>query len=212
MNLMVDIETLGIKNDAPVMSLGAVLFNDTGTYDEFYVRFDVEGQIDSGKRKVDGQTIKWWMSQENAAQKVFSEQSVHTPHALELFNTFFNDILLKYDLKQKDLRVWGNGPTFDMTIMESLFQDYGMKAPWNFRAIRDYRTFKDFIYDGSETEREGTYHNALDDARYQAQVIIDGLKKKMIVNATLLNTEIPPLPVRSRFSVFLADFKASLRR
>lgn len=204
---MVDIETLGIKNNAPVMSLGAVLFNSGGMYDRFYIRFNVEGQIDSGIRKVDGQTIKWWMSQEGAAQKVFSEQAIDTKAGLEFFITFYKETLLKYGLENKDLKVWGNGPTFDMTIMESLFEDYGLKAPWYFRGIRDLRTFKEFVYDGSQTERVGTHHNALDDAEYQAQVVIDGMNGK---------TNLPPipreLPVKSKFSVFLADFKASLRK
>jgi len=60
MHLMVDIETLGKTNKAPVMSLGAVLFNNTGMYDRFYIRFDVESQIDSNIRRTDGSTIKWW--------------------------------------------------------------------------------------------------------------------------------------------------------
>jgi hypothetical protein len=175
MHLMIDIETLGIKNDAPVISLGAVLFNSGGMYDRFYICFDVEQQIDSGKRKVDGSTIKWWMDQEGAAKKVFSDKSVRNEFALKTFAKFYNDLLLKYGLEQKDLKVWGNGPTFDMTIMESLYQSYGMKAPWGFREIRDFRTFKEFVYDGSNTERVGTHHNALDDAEFQAQVVIDGM-------------------------------------
>lgn len=209
---MVDIETLGKTNKAPVMSLGAVLFNNTGMYDRFYIRFDVEGQIDSNIRRTDGSTIKWWMSQEGAAQKVFSEQAVDTKVALQQFITFYKELLLKYDLQEKDLKVWGNGPTFDMTIMESLFEDYGLKAPWYFRGIRDLRTFKEFVYDGSQTERVGTHHNALDDAEYQAQVVIDGMNGKKSLASISSSHKSSKLPVKSKFSLFLADFKASLRR
>lgn len=210
MELMVDIETLGIKNDAPVMSLGAVLFNSGGMYDRFYIRFDVEGQIDSGLRKVDGSTIKWWMSQDNAAQKVFSDKSIDTEQALKGFNEFFNKILTQYNIEKQNLKVWGNGPTFDMSIMESLFRSYGMKEPWDFRAVRDLRTFKEYVYDGSQTERVGTHHNALDDAEYQAKVVIDGMNGKK--NKFEENNQKKKSSVRNKFSVFLADFKASRRK
>jgi len=207
MNLMIDIETLGIDPKAPVLSIGAVYFDKDGTYSEFYINLDVHHQIDSGLRKFDASTIKWWMGQEDAAKKVFKETAIPVEQALRQFVNF-----IETEVGSKDTKPWGNGSNFDITILESLFKDYGIKTPWNFRNIRDYRTFKDFIYDGSDTVREGTYHNALDDAKYQAQVVIDGLNNKIIVNKTVLNKEIPPLPVRSSFAVFLADFKAKLRR
>lgn len=202
---MIDIETLGKTTKAPVMSIGAVLFNSGGMYDRFYINLDVAYQIDSGKRQTDGSTIKWWMEQEGAAKKVFSDKSVVVGEGIAAFMQFYEGLLKTYNLERKDLKVWGNGPTFDVTILESFFKDFGHPSPFHFRGIRDLRTFKEFVYDGSQTERVGTHHNALDDAEYQAQVVIDGMNGK---------TNLPPipreLPVKSKFSVFLADFKSGL--
>ena len=73
MNLMIDIETLGVKTDAPVISIGACFFDKDGIKEKFYAVLDVEQQIDSDLRKVDASTIKWWMGQEGAAKKIFQD-------------------------------------------------------------------------------------------------------------------------------------------
>lgn len=179
MNLMIDIETLGIDPKAPVISIGAVYFDEKQTYAQFYINVDAHHQIDSGLRKFDASTIKWWMNQEDAAKKVFKENAVPVKQALNAFRSF-----IAGSGGFENTKPWGNGSNFDITILESLFKDYELPIPWNFRNIRDLRTFKEYVYDGAKTKRVGTHHNAIDDALYQAQVVIDGLNKD----------ELPPLP------------------
>ena len=226
MDLMIDIETLGVKTKAPVISIGACFFDKTGIKQKFYAVLDMPQQIDSGLREVDASTIKWWMGQEGAAQKIFRDDVgvmidestcgfVHTVYFNETKNLLskFTDFCSLY----KNAKPWGNGPNFDITILESLLQDYDTVIPWNFRNIRDLRTFKEYVYDGSDTVREGTQHNALDDAVHQAQVVIDGLNKK---NKEEEKEEIDtspryrpkPLPLKYSFSLFLADFKARMNK
>lgn len=186
MNLMIDIETLGTNNNCPVISIGACMFDKNGIKDKFYIVLDIAEQIDSGKRMVDASTIKWWMSQEDAAKKIFRDGEYESvKKALSRFNEWF-EFAKSYHCKNKaDIKPWGNGSNFDIVILESLFKDYGFDIPWNFRNIRDLRTFKEYIYDGSETELVGTHHNALDDALYQAQIVIDGLNKYDVIKRNL---------------------------
>ena len=126
------------------------------------------------------------MGQEDAAQKIFRDDvGVQLNESISEFvgtaseSLYINEnekILSKFEAFCKlydGCKPWGNGSNFDLTILESLFDDYRISIPWNFRNIRDLRTFKEYVYDGSQTERVGTYHNALDDAIYQAQVVID---------------------------------------
>lgn len=171
MYLSLDLETLGVSTESPVISIGAALFNKKEIVSKFEVVLDVEEQMNDRIRFADGSTIKWWMQQEDAAKKVFKESCVPTRIGLISFvdwlNVFENDFA--------NLKPFGNGATFDVTILETLLKDYDVKVPWHFSNIRDLRTFKEFIYDGSKTEREGVHHNALDDAVYQAQIVIDGL-------------------------------------
>lgn len=173
---MIDLETLGTSAKAPIISIGAVFFDKTGTKEEFYAALNVEEQISSQKRFADGSTIKWWMEQENAAKKVFREEYVETQQGLLSFAKWATD-----HVPLDEIKPWGNGINFDIKLLESIFEDYGMKSliPWKFRNIRDYRTFKEFVFDGKGIERVGTYHNALDDAITQAHVVIAGMNRNL---------------------------------
>ncbi|NJO49786.1 MAG: 3'-5' exoribonuclease [Leptolyngbyaceae cyanobacterium RM2_2_4] len=169
MHLMLDLETLGIHNYAPIISYGAVLFDKSGIKDTLYKTLDVKQQIDGGYRQVDADTIKWWMSQGDAAKRVFRENSVETGVGLSELLPFTGSV------PTKELMVWGNGPTFDIVLIETLMKHHNIKPPWIFRNVRDLRTYKDFVYDGRLTKNVGTAHNALDDAIYQAMIVIEGM-------------------------------------
>lgn len=168
-NLMIDIETLGNRSDAIVVAIGAQLFDPiTGELgDSFYTALNYQDQINKG-RKITESTIAWWMEQDKAAQKVFFEEAIPTELALSTFFDFCKDV--------KGLKPWGNGPSFDLTIMETLFRDFGYDdLPWNFWNVKCLRTFKDFIYDGKDLNREGVYHHALDDCKHQIKIVSTGL-------------------------------------
>ena len=171
-DMMIDIETLGTHQDAIVIAIGARMFDpESGKLGSgFYSAVNYQDQIEKG-RKVSESTIEWWMSQDRNAQKVFSEKGQTTEDVL---NDFYEFCIVK-----DGLRPWGNGPSFDLTIMESLFRDFGhSELPWKFWNVRCLRTFKDYIYDGMDIKREGVFHHALDDADHQIKVVVEGLKRK----------------------------------
>jgi len=165
MNLMIDLETLGTEPDAPVIAIGAVFFDKEGLKEEFYKTLDFAKQIDKG-RKPSWDTMKWWMFQDNKAKKIFKDIHADTELVLKEFAKFCQIYKAK---------PWGNGSGFDITILEDIFRMYGIKIPWSFWRIRDYRTFKQLF--PKEIEREGVYHNALDDSKHQANNLITNLKE-----------------------------------
>jgi len=172
MDVMIDLETMGTHPEAPVISIGAVFFSRKGLGSEFYINLDMCEQIDGGLRRATADTIKWWMAQSGAAQKVFKEQAKPVKEGLVEFLGFLDE-------SPKDkLSPWGNGSSFDVTIIEHLLVSYGLAVPWKFWNIYDLRTFKRFIYSGKEMTRTGTYHNALDDAKHQANIVIKGMEKR----------------------------------
>lgn len=172
-NLMLDIETLGTKDNTIVISIGAVFFDPkTGkTGGEFYTKVNYQDQIDKGRRP-DQSTIEFWMNQDEKARKVFREEGVSTEEALNRLCYFINR-----DSEVNKCKPWGNGPSFDLTILESLFRDFGINHPWRFYNIRCLRTFKEYIYDGKDLVREGVYHHALDDCKHQIKVVSVGMSK-----------------------------------
>ncbi len=163
-DIMIDLETLGKGTEAPVISIGAVYFDSEGLGKEFYVNLELQSQIDTGLRRADASTIQWWMGQSDAAKRVFKESAVPTSKGLL--------DLVNFILEVKDAYVWGNGATFDISILESLLQDYEIPVPWKYNRIMDFRTYKRFLGQGREIDRsKGVHHNALDDAKVQASYI-----------------------------------------
>lgn len=169
-DLMIDFETLGTGADAMVISLGAVFF-DIETQQlgpTFYMAFDVEDQMKKG-RVFTKSTLKWWLGQADAAKKVFHEQAKPTELVLKTFSDW-----VKSNGGKKYTRPWGNGATFDISIIESLFEQFGVECPWMYYNIMDLRTFRRFVANGTEVpKKEGTNHNALDDAKNQAKFVLD---------------------------------------
>ena len=174
-NLMIDIETLGNRADALVVSIGAVFFDPkTGLSGaEFYRKLDFQDQIDKGRKPTQG-TIEFWLNQSKEAQAVFHEKGINTSQALSEFVSFVSTNSEKMKCKP-----WGNGPSFDLTIMETLLNDFNVEHPWMFFNVRCLRTFKEYVYNGKDLVREGVYHHALDDCKHQIKIVQTGLSKEL---------------------------------
>jgi exodeoxyribonuclease VIII len=170
---MLDLETLGNKSDACIVSIGAVQFDiNTGELGEtFYQNINPSSSLYYGGT-VDGDTIMWWLKQSEEARNALQEKPVIAlKPALEKFNEFFKRC-------GKGLRVWGNGCTFDNVIMANAFNKTFVRKPWAYNADCDMRTIvalgKALLgVNIKDYERVGTYHNALDDAKFQAMVVSD---------------------------------------
>lgn len=165
-HIMIDIEAIGVTYHAPVVAIGACEFDpDTGNIGKtFYGGIDLDDALRYGKAL--GSTVKWWLQQDDDARaKICSHE--HTAEAV--FNGFYT-WLNQFDMDRTF--VWGNGPSFDITILEYAFTQVIRKtAPWRFWNVRDCRTIKQ-LAQGLATytpDREGTAHEALDDARHQAK-------------------------------------------
>ncbi len=165
---MTDLETLGTDPDCIVVSLGAVFFDLEKKVlgPTFYMIAEVDEQISRG-RKPSGSTIKWWLQQSDAAKKVFHEQAKPMAVVLTTFVQWYKAN------NSKGAFVWGNGSTFDITILEDLFRDYKIPCPWGYNKAMDLRTFKRFVAKGEQVKKGGVNHHALDDAISQAQYVMD---------------------------------------
>lgn len=164
-HLMIDLETLGTAPNAPVVAIGAVYFDpNTGALgDRFDGAIDIEDAMRYGKPS--GSTIKWWLGQGDDARK----QVIRGKYTAELVFNKFHEFCLKHGNRVKP---WGNGASFDISILEYAFgRILGKPAPWAFWNVRDCRTIKE-LADGIvqfDEKLEGTAHVALDDAIFQAK-------------------------------------------
>lgn len=169
---MIDIETLDTRPSAVVIAIGVVLFNRRepsikmkGLHLVFGKKEFRDEQIMMG-RTVDKETVIWWKGQEPAAKKIFKQANVKSmTDMFEKLTAFLTQGDVKY-------LIWGNGASFDNTIVTSLYDSFGLEAPWKFWNDRCFRTFKgEHGHIARPPEFQGVKHNAEDDARQQARYL-----------------------------------------
>lgn len=169
MHASIDLETLGNTTDAAITQIGVAFFTlETG---EVHSQHNILVKW-SGEGDVNASTLAWWFKQNEAARMRMAE-------ALE--NGMFIDGALAQLRGLTDWGaiegVWGNGATFDVTILDSAYQRHrGITSPWPFYAARDMRTIVSLAeslrgFDKKSVERVGVHHEAADDAAHQARVI-----------------------------------------
>jgi len=176
--VMIDIETLSTKNNACILTIGAVKFNRKDkvvkTIDEltkenktFYVRITRKSCLLLGM-DIDPKTVEWWdtkVSEEVRHEAIYNnENRIDIGKALKELSSFLSGT--KY--------FWSQG-SFDYNILENAYNVCNIQLPWEFWRIRDSRTLFDvFNLDLKtlETAKEPS-HNALNDAYKQ----VSGLKK-----------------------------------
>lgn len=178
-NLMLDLETVGLNYNAPIVSIGAVLFDleKAKLGAEFYVAVDLTSSAKNSP--IDADTVKWWMRQSSEAQVVFND-----PNAQKLDNALikFSEFITNNCDEPSNLKVWGNGSNFDNVILKEAYNSISLETPWSPFNDRDVRTMVSLAEDLTSKNikslviRKGIYHNALDDAKYQAQCVCEAFK------------------------------------
>lgn len=163
-DIMVDLETLGKGSNAMIAAIGAVRFNDAGLGHSFYSVVNLDMYMSEG-HKIDADTVKWWMKQDDAARAMFNHPvSFPMGEVLSQFYDWVGD-------NSRNVRIWGNGAPFDNVILRNAFESEAIVVPWEFWNDRCYRTVK-AMAPHIKLQRQGTHHNALDDARTQAEHLI----------------------------------------
>lgn len=172
-DVMVDLETLGRRAGCAVLSIGAVAFDGKGLGEEFYMVASTDSCTVLGLH-VDPETLKWWESQSKEAKQVLLQAQGDDVLSLTEVLEEFALWLMQFDLKK--VRIWGNGSDFDNAILTTAYAAIGRTQPWEFWNNRCYRTLKG-LHPTVKLTREGTHHNALDDAKTQAKHAIELLRR-----------------------------------
>jgi exodeoxyribonuclease VIII len=171
MHIMLDLETMGTRPNAPIIAIGAVTFDadGIGTH-SFYRNVDLQSSITAGAI-IDPNTVMWWMQQSDEARAaLLAKGATDIVTAMDAFDGWVDSATgHNRDAIQG---VWGNGASFDNAIMSESYKRLGFNPPWPFWKDRCYRTAKS-MFPNVPMERSGTHHNALDDAISQAKHLIE---------------------------------------
>jgi len=166
--ISLDLETAGIRPDAPIAAIGAVRFSPDGSpmdgpAHKFYLAVNLEGQTPP-----DASTFYWWMQQSDEARAAFCEGKggATLSQALCRLRGWISGGQAGEAFRGE---LWVRGDR-DSVWLESAHKACLLPLPYEYSKVRDQRTMVKFAEERGVQmpEREGTYHNALDDAVYQA--------------------------------------------
>lgn len=174
-HVMVDLETMGKKHNAPIVAIGAVVFDPaTGSIGEsFYKVVCLESSVNWGA-VIDPSTVIWWLRQSSEARSaIVNDDAIPLQDALLQFREFVSDNVAG---GSKKAQVWGNGASFDNSILRSSYDCIAEDYPWEYWNDRDVRTMvklgQAISFDPKTTiPFEGSRHNALADAIHQARYV-----------------------------------------
>jgi exodeoxyribonuclease VIII len=174
-HIMLDLETLDKIETAAIVSIGAVKFDlDNLTLgDTFYMTVGLGSCLMRGLT-IDQETINWWRNQSPEARQVMDDKGESLPTVL----AFFSDWIIS-EKSEDTIIMWGNGSTFDNMILRNAYRACGANYPISYKGDLCYRTMRRIF--SFEKIEEGVGHHALNDARNQAQSLINffkGLKEK----------------------------------
>lgn len=166
MHVMLDLETMGVRPDAAIVQIGAVLFEPVsggkilnGQAFNHYVRLqDGAGTVDNG-------TVAWWLKQPKEARERLANGMEEGEVLTDVLAMLIDWPTLQMSIGWPSIQgVWANGAAFDVAVLTSAFAKIGCEPPWRYNAPRDLRTIFDLVGGPPEIDWTGLVsHDAVDD-------------------------------------------------
>lgn len=189
-HLMIDLETIGTRPTAPLVSIGAVFFEpSTGELGpEFEIVTDISSDIERGAI-AEGGTIKWWLRQSAESRSVITgDSAISCSKALGALRAF----VYEHNRDSSSIKVWGNGSTFDNALLRAVFDRHTMRPFWEWYNDQDVRTIVELGRAiGFDPKREmpfdGFQHSALADAKHQAKYVSAIWQRLVLPTTTDIN-------------------------
>lgn len=166
---MIDIETFATTSDACIAQVACVGFTEHEV--DLGGAFRTFVDLNAQPRRIDMDTMFWWMEQPDEVRQPLiagCRVGVALGDALEGLARWFE--------RNEPQRVWAHGLAFDISILESAFAQYGVAAPWPYRALRDTRTLYELkgkpddervdervkaLFGGNAFVKHDAYHDAV---------------------------------------------------
>ena len=157
-DVMIDLETLGLKPGFQILSIGAVSFN-FGCKEIFCANFERDYRFN-----VDQKTVDWWEKQDPHALSAAYAKGNLTSEVLKEFSEYISGLESLYGYP---VRVWGNAASFDIKMLEAAYEICSLPVPWSYKHEMCYRTLKNLV-PTLLCPTPTLKHHALEDAKVQA--------------------------------------------
>ena len=164
-NIMLDLETLSTEPDAAIVSIGLCTFGHEGDWNTTYYTIDASSSIASGGH-VSGETLKWWMAQNDQARREIAQGGETLGDVLEYLEMWLGSIRDAHG----GVTLWGNGANFDNVVLRRAYERLRMPTPWSYREDRCFRTLRNLFphVPAPSLVPSDIKHHALHDAIAQA--------------------------------------------
>jgi hypothetical protein len=161
---MIDLETLGTKSNAVIMSIAAVQFDiRTGKIGKiFKININLEDSIRNG-RKIDSNTLQWWMKQRPEIFQGMFESPTDLHIALSELTLFFQENHITHP--------WGNSALFDLGTLRDAYDSLNLQTPWSFYHERCYRTMASLLSNKLPKDKTQA-HDPVYDCKYQIKNLV----------------------------------------
>lgn len=179
LDIMVDLETLGVTANEPLIQLGAIAFDiETGEPVATLVRHIALNEI----APISASTLKWWLdTDKELLTHLLKSGDTSEEDALRRFSRWVGSTAAQFGVDKKQVYLWGNGILFDNYMLREKMKSYGIEYPIYYRNDRDVRTVVD-VYEGLtgqsyEKDLKPFFwsgvqaHDALDDCRAQVKMV-----------------------------------------
>ena len=159
-HLMLDIESLGTRPGAVILSVALVRFSDEASMS---VNLSVPDQESFGM-EIDPNTQQWWSQQDPAAFIAATADPLPIATALPYIAQWIN-----WAAGGGDVLIWCHGATFDAPLLGELYRRAGVQCPWQFWQVRDTRTLYDLACVDPKAYSVPPPHIALNDTLAQTR-------------------------------------------
>lgn len=172
-HIMIDCETLGLREDAVITQVGMVAFTSEFTIveelEESFNFSPIVGLSEIGT-SVDVKTLGWvFKNPELCAMYGRNvDAGVSYDDLARSVSVFIRD--QKARTLDGNVLIWGNGVLADNLWIKTLLRSNGRQEGWTYKQDRDFRTLR-AMFPVDEPEFEGMKHSALTDARHQVKIL-----------------------------------------
>ena len=170
---MIDMETLGqVAATCGALTLGGVVIDTAQNLytelDFFFNRFNLQEQLDHYRTEAGTLRYHFDLPPEIGKANFAKEDELPEHDVLKNFAQWFQ--------QHNPDEIWSLGADFDITILGRRYGKFFMEIPWGYRKARCFRTIREMCKHIQTPFTNLASHNALSDARYQAQCLHTWLK------------------------------------
>lgn len=169
--ISIDLETLGTNVDSQILSIGACVFDLSGTI-HASIELPIKLPKDRNINATPG-TIEFWLSQATS-NPTSVLATFNNPEAEDLMCALGS--LSRFIRCYNGEEIWANGTKFDLGMLEYQYKLNFIDVPWTYNADCCMRTLRRIV-GNLEVDFRGVAHNSRDDAIWQAKYIAQALTK-----------------------------------